>query len=204
MKRAGLLWLVAGTCSVLINIRLEAQAPQCPPGQIWSGETCVIHYYCKNGQPLLPGGSCGKPSSNEPNQRPPNSGVMLPHLEEPPCSRKAQFFKRVRAAPKGRTVLLSNGSAETLFERYVEDSGTANTDLELKHLRIVLVERTRGYVILVAPRLKIGEMFKFLTPHRLWLRELKGLWAKKILNPEREALRLQADLVCGPNTAVHN
>lgn len=188
MRYIVFLWLLATPYSLLA----QANVPACPAGQIWSGEACVVHFYCKDGRPLLPGKKC-----NQASVRSPDISVPLPQGEDLPCSRKAQFFNHKLGGPELRTVIFSNGAADRLFERYVLESGEAGVKVDLRKIRVIFFEKTRGRLVLDAPRLKLGEMFKFLTPRKLWSQELKGLWAQKIIDPQREAMRLKADLICG-------
>jgi hypothetical protein len=161
---------------------------------VWSGEHCAYKNYCEDGTPLLPGKTC-PPSVIRLNPKKPNAGIEMPGGAPPACSRMTSFFRQNSSS--GRLLLMSNGSAQGMFERYIADAKREKIDLSLSSLTVILVKPSGARLTLDAPRLQIGQMFKGLTVRQLWLRQLKDLSAAKIRNGEGEASRLSADFICG-------
>ncbi len=172
---------------------------RCPAGQVWSGEACVVHAYCKDGTPWVPGSPCPAGSA----ALLPQPGVALPKKNVGlACSRQTQFSiqRGEKGSAPGRVLVVSDGKVDELFERYVDDARRSSIELDLKQLRLVFVDKESGYLELLAPRLGVQELFRLSTPRALWLKKLQGRWAQRVLNAESEAVKRRADLICGTSS----
>jgi hypothetical protein len=186
----------------------------CADGRPWQGEAC--------GQATPPPPAAQPQPQPQPQPLEPRPRV-LPPLPPPPTCSGGQILRDGRcvcpdgyswnrgsckpisrdcevrsiyAAVRGRKVLLVNGRAWNLFQRYVGDFELQHIEPDYEALR-VYVYGPDGHREELRATLAMGDLFLGTTYKDKWRRILRNKLAADRPLPQEDAKLLDSDLICG-------
>ena len=217
-------WIVGIAIAACFDAAALAQEHHCPEGQVWGGTKCVWKELCPNGRPAYYGpcdqeptpppppppcdsGSSERPCTRE-KQETPTPPPIPPHdstVVAQGCYGEIKFdSSKEREANRGkgiRRVVLVGGNAADLLDSYAAETSAKKVKMNLENLTVFYFEPStnepktlRGGADV---KVTTTDFFNYRSIQTVWRNRLRDVIAAERPNPEQDALRLGADLVCG-------
>lgn len=180
-------------------------ASVCPPGYALGGGECQPLELCSNGRPAVDG-DCSEGSVLAPSPVPRAAAKQtVPQGSAPRKCEVSTIFHTGNVASTSRlfwkreqrSVLLLNGDAVSLFDRYIADVKRSARALDYQNLVISYVDNAGKIVPALMSSLTFEEILGAVTYQQKWRERLRGVRSRDIANAERFARENSLDVVCG-------
>src|SRR3954447_9571820 len=204
----------------LVGVTGVPTSKDCPPEMVWGGTKCEWRNVCPDGSPYN-GKPCAQvktpPRAPTPQPVPPLPPTAAPQPVLPvpgssqcaggeiaingkcvraprDCDRATVFFGEI--SEPARNVLLVNGPAPELIDRYFSDLRKKHSAGDVNVLTVFFYEK--GELSTVRAKQTMVDFFKTWTIEQVWeKRVLKGRNASDVDDPISISKNLMADLICG-------